>query len=40
MRARACVLAAVVPRLMMDVKERSSFFGSLIDCVVLVMPKG
>ncbi len=38
-RARVCVLALVVPRLMMVVKERSSFFGSLMGRAVLVMLK-
>ncbi len=39
MRARVCVLAVVVPRLMMVVKERSSFLDSLIGCAVLAMFK-
>jgi hypothetical protein len=36
MRARVCVLAVVVPRLMMDVKERSSFFVSLTGFVLFL----
>jgi hypothetical protein len=40
MRARVCVPALVVPRLMMVVKERSSVFGNLIGCAVLAMHKG
>src|ERR1043166_1174872 len=40
MRARVCVLAVVIPRLMMVVKERSSFLRSLIGCAVLAMLKG
>ncbi len=39
MRARVCVLALVVPRLLMVVKERSSFLCSLIGCAVLGMLK-
>ena len=39
MRARVCVLAVVVPRLMMVVKERSSFLVSLMGCAVLAMLK-
>jgi hypothetical protein len=40
MRARVCVLAVVAPRLMMVVKERSSFLRNLIGCAVLAMLKG
>jgi hypothetical protein len=39
MRARVCVLAVVVPRLMMVVKERRSFLVSLMGCAVLAMLK-
>jgi len=39
MRARVWVLAAVVPRLMRVVKERSSFLRRLIGCAVLAMHK-
>ena len=39
MRAWVCVLPVVVPRRMMDVKERSSIGRSLIGCAVLVMHK-
>jgi hypothetical protein len=38
-RVRVCVLAVVVPRLMMVVKERSSVLHSLIGCVGLAMFK-
>ena len=40
MRARVWVLAVVVARLLMVVKERSSVLGSLIGCAGLAMLKG
>lgn len=40
MRARVWVLAVVVPRRMIVVKERSSLLGNLIGCTVLAMLEG